>query len=457
MLEIRAAAHEILLPVVREGLSRLRDALAAVDRLLPWHVEKEMEGFLGCGDPERGFAWLECGPCKYQRLVTFSCKGRGFCPRCGGRRMAERSAHWVDRVIPHVPTRQWVLTVPWGRRWLLARNPVLLKGVHRIAMRILERWYAKQADAAKEGKTGSVTAIQRFGSDLSLNLHFHVIFLDGVYCRKSNGELKFRPVVPHTEDVERLVVSIAESCEKWLSKQGFGEDAEAPEEDDAQAVIQAAALAGKAALGERAGKRARRTQVLGGREVALPSRCAGFEGYNLHAGVGIQATNRSGLEQLCRYILRPPLAKSRLERQADGTVELSLKRAWSDGTTSFLFSPLELTERLVAIIPPAKANQILYRGVLAGNAAFRKEIVPRPKEELPEEAAARRSKRLTRHPRIKIEGERASWHELLQRVFYVDGFQCPMCGGRLELRCVVVGMPATHRILEGLRLATGPP
>ena len=264
-LDLRAAAHDTVLPVVREGLGALRKALAALDRRLPAHVDREMEGFLGCGDQEKGFAWLECGPCGFHRLVTFSCKGRGFCPRCGGRRMAEHAAHWVDHVIPHVPTRQWVLTVPWGRRWLLARNPSLLKGVHRIAMRIVERWYARQANATHPGKAGSVTVVQRFGSDIRLNLHFHSIFLDGVYCKKANGALKLLPVVPHTEDVERLVVSIAESCEKWLSKQGYGAEDEAIEEDDAQAVIQAAALAGKAALGTRAGKRARRIQVLGGR------------------------------------------------------------------------------------------------------------------------------------------------------------------------------------------------
>jgi hypothetical protein len=32
------------------------EALAAVDRRLPAHVDREMEGFLGCGDPEKGFA-----------------------------------------------------------------------------------------------------------------------------------------------------------------------------------------------------------------------------------------------------------------------------------------------------------------------------------------------------------------------------------------------------------------
>ena len=409
--------------------------------------------------------------------------------------MAEHAAHWVDHVIPHVPTRQWtpqasrkdrrerceraerqarqvlepapggereasregVLTVPWGRRWLLARNPALLKGVHRIAMRIVERWYARQANATQEGKAGSVTVVQRFGSDIRLNLHFHSIFLDGVYCKKANGALKFRPVVPHTEDVERLVVSIAESCEKWLMKQGYGAEDEAIEEDDAQAVIQAAALAGQAALGTRAGKRARRIQVLGGREMTLPPRCASFEGYNLHAGVGIQAGNRPGLEQLCRYILRPPLAKSRLARQADGSLAMTLKRKWSDGTTGIVFSPMEFVERLVAIIPPPKAHQILYRGVLAGNSALRKEVVPRPRTEPAEEATERRSKRLTRQPRIHWETERPSWFDLLQRVFGVDGFQCPMCGGRLELRCIVESSVSASKILKGLHKATGPP
>jgi hypothetical protein len=49
-----------------------------------------------------------------------SCKGRGFCPRCGGRRMAERSAHLIDHVFADVPVRQWVLSLPHRLRYLLA-------------------------------------------------------------------------------------------------------------------------------------------------------------------------------------------------------------------------------------------------------------------------------------------------------------------------------------------------
>ena len=222
-------------------------------------------------------------------------------------------------------------------------------------------------------------------------------------------------------------------------------------------MIQQASLLGQAALGERAGKRARRVQVLGGKELALPPRCATFAGYSLHAGVGFKATDRAGLERLCRYILRPPLAKDRLQRREDGSVVVGLKRVWSDGTSALVFSPSELVERLVALVPPPWANQVIYRGVLAGNAAWRAEVVPRPPPETPEAAKARRAKRLTRHPRMRLAGERPSWSDLLERVFRVDGFACPGCGGPLTLRCVVVNPPATRRILDGLRRATGPP
>ncbi|MFO1539531.1 MAG: transposase, partial [Chloroflexota bacterium] len=400
VVELRGAATDLLHPVVREGLATLRGALSAVGRSLPRHVQNELEGFLGCGDPANGFAWLHGKGCDPHRLVTFACKGRGFCPRCGGRRMAATAAGWMERVLPHVATRQWVVTVPWKRRWLLARRPERARGVHSVALRAIERWYGEAGGAPKTGRTGSVTATQRFGSALNLNLHFHCIFLDGIYTRGADDRLSFRRVVPHTEDIERLVVRIAEACEAWLSRQGFGDEDEgdADDGDDAQAVIQQASLLGQAALGERAGKRARRVQVLGGNALALPPRCANVAGYSLHAGVGFKATDRAGLERLCGHILRPPLAKDRLQRREDGSIAVGLKRVWSDGTSALVFSPAELVERLVALVPPPRANQVIYRGVLAANAAWRAEVVSRPPPPDPGGGPGRGGPRGAPHP-----------------------------------------------------------
>ena len=55
-----------------------------------------------------------------------------------------------------------------------------------------------------------------------------------------------------------------------------------------------------------------------------------------------------------------------------------LKTPWSDGTTHLLLSPLELIEKLAALVPPRRLNLIRYHGVLAPNASARKQIVPAP-------------------------------------------------------------------------------
>jgi hypothetical protein len=65
--------------------------------------------------------------CGLDRVVAFSCKGRGFCPSCGGRRMADTAAHLVDRVLPEVPVRQWVLSLPFALRYRLAYDAPLVQ------------------------------------------------------------------------------------------------------------------------------------------------------------------------------------------------------------------------------------------------------------------------------------------------------------------------------------------
>lgn len=78
---------------------------------LPVFVTRELRAYLDCGIPARGFARVRCGECRYETIVAFSCKRRGFCPSCCGRRMAATAADLVDRILPDVPYRQWVLTV----------------------------------------------------------------------------------------------------------------------------------------------------------------------------------------------------------------------------------------------------------------------------------------------------------------------------------------------------------
>jgi hypothetical protein len=142
-------------------------------------------------------------------------------------------------------------------------------------------------------------------------------------------------------------------------------------------------------------------------------------------------------------------------------VRLGLKRAWSDGTTGIELSALEFVEKLAAIIPPPRANQTLYAGVLAGNAAWRAEVVPKVATSTPAERDARAALKLVKAEDRRARGERAEqrrcWAELLRRVFAYDGWACPHCQKPMKLRTIVIREPSTTQVLSGLLRATGPP
>ena len=72
-----------------------------------------------------------------------------------------------------------------------------------------------------EAHTGAVTLIQRFGSALNLNLHFHALFINGVFSLKSNGELRFHRVnVPTSKELDALVATISERVARYLKRRG---------------------------------------------------------------------------------------------------------------------------------------------------------------------------------------------------------------------------------------------
>ena len=253
-----------------------------------------------------------------------------------------------------------------------------------MALRAIFAWYRDRGRelGVLEGRTGSITVVQRAGSACNLNIHFHCLVLDGVYSRDpKTGALVFRGVPPPTqEEIASLVQTIADRAERWLARKGNGgNEEETPFEedpDDAQVLLMAASMEGRSAL---RGRRTRRRGIPRNPE-DLPQRCAAYEGYNLHAGVRISSRERPALERLCRYVLRPPLSKARLEETTEGDIRLTLKRPWSSGpgrgTAEMHFTRQEFLERLCALVPPPKSNTIIYNGVLAAHSALRSEVVP---------------------------------------------------------------------------------
>ena len=153
---------------------------------------------------------MGCEDCPHDYLVAFACKGRGVCPSCNARRMDQTAAHLVDHVLPHLPVRQWVLSVPKRLRYFMQRDGAALNSALRIFLRVVEQCLHRQCSgAAKLDKAavhiGAVAFIHRFGSSLNTHVHLHICALDGVF-EALQGDACADPAIP-----PRVVFGYAET------------------------------------------------------------------------------------------------------------------------------------------------------------------------------------------------------------------------------------------------------
>jgi hypothetical protein len=286
-----------LYEVVRDNLETLYGAIddEALAVRIPKHARKELEAYLECGLLCRGFARLRCQGCGESRLVAFSCKGRGFCPSCLGRRMNATAANLMERVLPETGLRQWVLTFPFPWRRRLAQDGVLLGKLTRIFVETMHRFYADRAarDGAPGAKTGSVTALQRTSSDLRLNPHLHVVVLDGAWyeegdelCWEGLGHLG-------TSEVGSVLESTVRRFERHLRRSGLLrlDDGDPDVADDPESNLAASAVSGQTPP---AGPQwVRGLAPLEPQPLAYDKPlCASLDGFTLHA-----ATRAGGLDR----------------------------------------------------------------------------------------------------------------------------------------------------------------
>jgi hypothetical protein len=137
--------------------------------------------------------------------------------------MAESAALLFDDVLPHEPIRQWVLSFPFQLRFLFASYPQIMGKVLGIVYRTLATHITKKAGYNKQtAQTGAVTLIQRFGSALNLNIHFHMLYLDGVYAADNYGKTRFHPIkAPTKSELNSLTHRISKRVAGFLEREGL--------------------------------------------------------------------------------------------------------------------------------------------------------------------------------------------------------------------------------------------
>ena len=213
--------------------------------------------------------------------------------------------------------------MPIPLRYWMAASPDLTAKVHTIIRTTIGQYYVNQAvQRGSERATvhpGSVTFIQRFGSALNLNVHYHLLFLEGVYVDRTEACRKPRFVTgepPSDADVAAVVQKISHRVLRKLRHLGYleaGGDAPMatgydPLGDDAPELARtmAASVQQRIAWGERAGQRVRRIGAGFSSAAEGPTltglHCASVQGFSVHAHTQVPAYQRDELERLIRYM-----------------------------------------------------------------------------------------------------------------------------------------------------------
>jgi hypothetical protein len=284
--------------------------------------------------------------------------------------------HLEERVLPEVPLRQWVCSLPWRLRYLCGYDRKLCSDVVGAFVTEVMRSLRRRAkrllglDSVKQAHTGAVTFVQRFDSALRLNVHPHTVAIDGVYVRGADGQLAFHALPePSAAEVADVALRTARRVGKVLSRHGRSLEGlfEGADESEADALSEeqlalascyGAAAKGLGLFGPRAGQPTLRLvqPELGrqGEPVAV------VMGFNVHAKVTVHGRDRKGVERLCRYLGRPPIAQDRLTELDDGRLRYTMKKPWSDGTVALVFEPLDLIARLCALVPAPGFHMVRY-------------------------------------------------------------------------------------------------
>ena len=368
--------------------------------------------------------------------------------------MAESAALLADDVLPDRPMRQWVLSLPFALRFLLATDPDALTQVLGIVYRAISGFILEKAGLTRSGgDTGAVTLIQRFGSALNLNIHFHMLCLDGAFLNGTDPAVFRRIAPPSRQELQALVERIAERIGRALERRGLIErDCENaylsldPSSDGPLDDLIGHSITYRIAVGPRAGQKVFTVQTVPAQpESDEPrKRLAQASGFSLHAGTGIDAGQRKKLERLCRYISRPAVAVDRLSLTEQGLIRYRLKTPYRDGTTHVLFEPLDFLARLAALVPPRRTHLTRFHGVFAPASRLRAAVTPARRGRGGPTPPASTEPAAPKHVSM-------TWMQRLKRVFAIDIDTCQRCGGSLKVLASIEDPELIASILSHLQ------
>ena len=452
--------------IVSENLKSWLEWRDRAEQPVAAYVEEELRRYLECGLLCFGFARALCTGCRTGFVVAFSCKGRGVCPSCNGRHMAQTAAHLVDHVIPPVPVRQWVISVPKRLRGMLADRPAAVATLTKIFLDEIERLLCAAAGATSGAATpasarprlGGISFLHRFGSALNHHVHLHACVTDGVFVPPADGAPcdappAFLPARPISQaDLAALTEGVRRRVIRWFRM---------------QRLLDAAAAADMLAWEN--------------------------SGFSVDASVRITLLDRDvpsyfqSLEHLLRYCARPPFALERLSVTRDASGRITRvryvlprhkaanwvgpgrgRKSTRPGASGVVeLSPLEFLDRLADLVPPPRKHRHRYHGVFAPNHKLRRAVTALAIGNIGKRGEAVAGGHAgnthatgccdTQAKPRSHDTSRIAWAKLMARVGEEFPLECPGCGGDIRLIAFITEPGPIRKILTHLGEPLEPP
>ncbi len=329
-------------------------------------VMENIDKMLGCGDPSFGGAMYGCEKCGELKFVPFRCHSR-FCPTCGNHYSMERTTNMSFKLI-QCQHRHCVFTIPEELRHFFLEDRNLLNLLFLSVRDVVLRMFAK-INKAELFTPGFICVLHTFGRDLKWNPHVHVLLSEGgagnlttwrhvrhfsyPFLRHS-----FRTVL--LNHMEASIGPLFKSTKSEIYRQC----------DDGFYVY------------------------------AKPNKCSPF-----HVA-----------KYIGRYLGRPPIAKSRIDRYDGDSVTFHYNRHEDDSLVYETIPAMEFIGRLIRHIPEKHFKMIRYYGLYAKHHK--------------QSPLLFRAIRKEKHKILRSFNE---WRTSIRLCFGYDPLKCPHCGAEMSL------------------------
>jgi len=279
--------------------------------------------------------------------------------------MRERS-EVTTRMFAGYPVRHWVGALPNPLRYNIGNDPDLLGACIKAFVNAIfrwQRWHAKATFGLKSvnfAHPAAASFLHRISADMSTNVHFHVIGLDGVFTQdEDSGSFTFRRFAPTHEDLAQVAhYMFRKTCAVLEQKRIWHPDPDT-DVDHADGLLTMPGFEPE---------RVTFTSEAAQTDAEKPR--AGLA-FNVWAGHPVDAGDAVELEKLAQYVSAPPITDWQFTI-IDGNIVSTLRRPRFDGTTWIEHDPFGFLDRIAAMVHRPRAHVTRQHGAMAPNARFRK-------------------------------------------------------------------------------------